>query len=103
MIAVISPTDFTQGQFAFKTKRNSGSYKTHQAPTEKIVPFSETLRKGMSLAFKFTEKGPCMQKFVYKRLLTKAEKGKVYRIKFNGTGKRIFKWELVGLKSGIYP
>ena len=49
---------FTQGQFAFKTKRNSGSYKTHQAMTEKIVSFSETLRKGMSLAFKFTEKGP---------------------------------------------
>ena len=58
MIAVISPTDFTQGQFAFKTERNSGSYKTHQAPTENIVSFSETLRKGMSLAFKFTEKGP---------------------------------------------
>ena len=39
------------------------------------------------------------QKFVYKRLLTKAEKGKVYRIKFNSTGKIIFKWELLGLKS----
>ena len=42
MISIISPADFTQEQFAFKTKKNSGSYKTHQAPTEKIVSFSET-------------------------------------------------------------
>ena len=27
MMAVISRTDFIQGQFAFKTKKNSGSYK----------------------------------------------------------------------------
>ena len=55
MMAVILRTDFIQGQFAFKTKKNSGSYKTHQAPTKKIVSFSETLRKCMC---KFTEKGP---------------------------------------------
>ena len=42
MMAVISRTGFILGQFAFKTKKNSGSYKTHQAPTKKIVSFSET-------------------------------------------------------------
>ena len=45
MMAVISRTDFIQGQFAFETEKNSGSYKTHQAPTKKIVSFSETPRK----------------------------------------------------------
>ena len=44
MIAVISRTDFIQGQFDFKTKKNSGLYKTHQAPTKKTVSFSETSR-----------------------------------------------------------
>ena len=39
MMALISRTDFIQGQFAFKTKKYSGSYKTHQAPTKKIVSF----------------------------------------------------------------
>ena len=33
MMAVISRTYFTQEQFAFKTKKNSGSHKSHQAPT----------------------------------------------------------------------
>ena len=45
MMAVISRTDCIQGQFAFKTKKNSGSYKTHQAPTKKLVHFFETSRK----------------------------------------------------------
>ena len=45
MMAGISQTDFIQGQFAFKTKKNSGSYKNHQAPTKKIVSFPETSRK----------------------------------------------------------
>ena len=37
MMAIISRTDFSQGQL-----KKSGSYKTHQAPTKKIVSFSET-------------------------------------------------------------
>ena len=45
MMAVISRTDFIQGQFDFKTNKNSGSHKTQQVPTKKIVSFSETLRK----------------------------------------------------------
>ena len=45
MMAVISRTDFILGQFAFKIKKIAGSYKTHQAPTKKIVSFSETSRK----------------------------------------------------------
>ena len=55
-MAVVSRTDFIQGHFAFKTK-SSGSYKTNQAPTKKNVSLSETARKWMSLAVKFTEKG----------------------------------------------
>ena len=37
MMTVISRIDFIQGQFAFKTKKNFGSYKTHQAPTKNII------------------------------------------------------------------
>ena len=47
MMAVISRIDFILGQFSFETEKDSGSnsYKTHQAPTKKIVSFSETLKK----------------------------------------------------------
>ena len=71
MMGVISRTDFIQRQFTFtsETKKNSGSYKTHHAPTKKIV----------SLAFKFTQK---WQKSLFiKDLLTQAEKGKAYYYK----------------------
>ena len=44
MMAVIPRTDFIQGQFAFNLKK-SGSYKTHQAKTKKIVSFSEASRQ----------------------------------------------------------
>ena len=38
MMSVISQTDFIQRQFTFtsETKKSSGSYKAHHAPTKKI-------------------------------------------------------------------
>ena len=72
MIVVISPTEFIQLQFAFETKKNSGSYKTHQAPTKKIFFLFFSL---LFFFMRHREK-ECLwllnslkrgQKFVYKR------------------------------------
>ena len=64
MMKVISRTDIIQGQFAFKTKKNSGSCKTHQASTKKIVSFSETSKSECLWLLSSPKRG---QKFVYKR------------------------------------
>ena len=77
MMAVSLRTDFIQGQFAFKTKKNSGSYKTHHASTKK--KFFWDIEKVNVFGFLNSPKRG--QKFVYKRLLTKAEKGKTYYYK----------------------
>ena len=84
-----------------ETKKNSGSYKTHHAPTKKIVSFSETSRTRMSLAFKFTQKG---QKSLFiKDLLTQAEKGKAYYYKkFDKHRWNNFQLGVSWLRSGIY-
>ena len=83
MMGVISRTDFIQRQFTSEIEKNSGSYKTHQAPTKKIFSFSETSITWMSLAFKFTQKGH--KSLFIKDLLTQAEKGKALTIIKNST------------------
>ena len=71
MMGVISRTDINQGQFAFKTKKNSGSYKTHQALTKKIVSF---LRRQESECLWFPNSLKRGKKFVYKRFANPGRK-----------------------------
>ena len=73
MMAIISRIDFIQGQFAFETKKILVHIKLTKYQLRKLFLF---LRHQESEAFKFTKKGA--KTFVYKRLLTRAEKGKAY-------------------------
>ena len=69
MMAVILRTDFILRQFAFKTTKKSGWYKTHQALTKRHLRHQENECLWLSNSLK---KG---KKFVSKRFANPGRKG----------------------------
>ena len=92
MMAVISRTDFIQGQFAFEPKKFWFIY-NNQAPTKEIVSFSRHQENEYLWLFKFTQKGQKI--LLIKHLLTqppRTKKGKLFIIKNSiSTGRIILK------------